>query len=463
MASIVKRGKKYYVVYLYTNEYHERKQKWECFKTRDEAEKRKSEIEYKKDIGSFIIPKCGTLEELLQEYVNLYGKNAWALSTYSSNTRLIQNYILPHIGSFKLDELTPRTIERYYQTLLRTEAVTKKLYGWKEVNTGELVSVHTVRDIHKLLRNCFGQAVKWELMEKNPCINATVPKAKKAAREIWDAKTLFHAIDICEDERLKLALNLAFSCTLRMGELLGLTWDCVDISPTSLSYGDAHIQVNKELQRVSKKALEALDGKDVILKFPIAKSRQTTMLVLKTPKTITSVRRVYLPPSVAKMLVSWKSQQDEAKQALGSEYKDYGLVFAGPFGMPTESSTINNAFQKLIAENDLPRVVFHSIRHTSITYKLKLNGGDIKAVQGDSGHAQAKMVTDQYSHILDEDRKANARIFEKYFYSGEDDQTEAKDTAQEPEKTIGAEDLMKILQNPEMAELLKTLVKAMDK
>ncbi len=52
----------------------------------------------------------------------------------------------------------------------------------------------------------------------------------------------------------------------------------------------------------------------------------------------------------------------------------------------------------------------------SITYKLKLNGGDIKAVQGGSGHAQAKMVTDQYSHIIDEDRKHNAELFEQAFY-----------------------------------------------
>jgi hypothetical protein len=43
-----------------------------------------------------------------------------------------------------------------------------------------------------------------------------------------------------------------------------------------------------------------------------------------------------------------------------------------------------------------------------VTYKLKLNGGDIKAVQGDSGHAQVNMVTDVYSHILDDDRKKNA-------------------------------------------------------
>ncbi len=44
-------------------------------------------------------------------------------------------------------------------------------------------------------------------------------------------------------------------------------------------------------------------------------------------------------------------------------------------------------------------MVFHSLRHTSVTYKLKLSGGDIKAVQGDSGHAQADMVTEVYGHI----------------------------------------------------------------
>lgn len=62
--------------------------------------------------------------------------------------------------------------------------------------------------------------------------------------------------------------------------------------------------------------------------------------------------------------------------------------------------------------------MFHSLRHTSITYKLKLNGGNIKAVQGDSGHSQSKMVTDLYSHILDEDRQQNATLFESAFYGG---------------------------------------------
>ena len=93
-----------------------------------------------------------------------------------------------------------------------------------------------------------------------------------------------------------------------------------------------------------------------------------------------------------------------------------------------------------------------------------MKSGDIKSVQGDSGHSQAKMVTDQYSHILDEDRKSNARIFEQYFYSGHKaDEPEPEKVAAKPDGDLGPEDLLRILQNPEMAALLKTLAKAMEK
>ena len=120
------------------------------------------------------------------------------------------------------------------------------------------------------------------------------------------------------------------------------------------------------------------------------------------------------------MLVQWKFSQDFTKDSVGEEYKDYNLVVANALGTPIEHSRITSLFRELIETNDLPKVVFHSLRHSSITYKLKLNGGDIKAVQGDSGHAVASMVTDQYSHILDEDRKTNAALIEEAFYSGKD-------------------------------------------
>ena len=65
-------------------------------------------------------------------------------------------------------------------------------------------------------------------------------------------------------------------------------------------------------------------------------------------------------------------------------------------------------------------MVFHSLRHSSTTYKLKLNHGDLKATQGDTGHAQIDMITSVYAHILDEDRKINAQKFETAFYANPD-------------------------------------------
>lgn len=385
MASIRERNGKFNVIYSYTDPDGKRKQKWETYATKAEAKKRKKEIEYKEEMGSMVIPQCKTMKELLDEYIALYGKDNWALSTYDGNVSLINNYILPIIGDVKLAEINTRFIEKYYQKLLKTPAVINPMIG-KRMN--EYVSTSTIRDIHKLLRSCFQQAIKWELMEKNPCIYATVPKHKTKKRDIWTAETLMYAMEVCEDERLKLAMNLSFSCSLRISELLGLTWDCVDISEEAIEENRAYLFINKESQRVSKAALKELDAKDVLLVFPEKSKKNKTVRVLKTPKT-----------------------------------------------------------------------------DSSGTYKLKLNGGDIKAVQGDSGHAQVSMVTDVYSHILDDDRKKNAELFEEAFYEKKnlDPQMHpntAENTVALPEG-VDAELLAKVLSNPEMAALLTSLAKTM--
>ena len=99
-----------------------------------------------------------------------------------------------------------------------------------------------------------------------------------------------------------------------------------------------------------------------------------------------------------------------------------------------------------------------------VMHKLKLNGGDIKAVQGDSGHAQVNMVTDVYSHILDDDRRKNAELFEEAFYEKKnlDPQMHVQ---QENNNTVADEVdpelLAKVLGNPEMRALLNSLAKTM--
>ena len=156
------------------------------------------------------------------------------------------------------------------------------------------------------------------------------------------------------------------------------------------------------------------------------------------------------------------------KAILGSEFHDYGIVLASPTGAPIGESHIRKKFAKFIQDNNLPYVVFHSLRHSSVTYKLKLNGGDIKAVQGDSGHSQVSMVTDVYSHIIDEDRRKNAELFEEAFYGkknlrpqmGDGVGRQAANTITLPEG-VDAEALAKVLSNPEMKMLLVSLSKSM--
>lgn len=228
-----------------------------------------------------------------------------------------------------------------------------------------------------------------------------------------------------------------------------------------------YVYVNKELQRVDKSVMKVLGKKDVLRVFPELRESNKTVLVLKKPKTATSTRKIFLPKTVAEMLVEWKREQDFTKEALGNEYADFDLVMANGLGMPTEQSRITALFAELIEKNELPKVVFHSLRHSSITYKLKLNGGDIKSVQGDSGHAQAQMVTDQYSHILDDDRKNNAALFEKAFYSGKgadsiEPQAETGSEAKAAPSGVDPDLLAKILSNPEMAALLTTLAKSLN-
>ena len=133
-----------------------------------------------------------------------------------------------------------------------------------------------------------------------------------------------YAIEVCDDEFTKLALNLAFAGSLRIGELLGLTWDCVDISPEAIQEGRSYIYVNKELQRVSKEAVKELDGKDVLLIFPEESKRCKTVRILKTPKTDSSVRKIFLPKSVAMMLIDWKNSQKEIKEVLGKNIRIIG-------------------------------------------------------------------------------------------------------------------------------------------
>lgn len=417
MASIQKRGKKYAVVYSYEDSDGTKRQKWESYSTKKEATKRKAAVEHEINNGTFIPPSSITVKMFLVDFVELYGTKRWGLSAYTANTGLIENYINPLIGDQIVQDVNRRTVDRFIQQLQKTPPVETP---YRHART-EFVTACTIEKIMKLMRCAFHQAVRWDMIGKNPFDDAILPKREKNVRAIWTSDIIRQALDNCSDGKLYVAINLAFACSMRLGEITGLQWDCVHISDQDIASDNAYVYIDKELARVDQKAIDAVGQKDIIFVFPrLMGGKSSTRLVLKKPKTESSVRKVWIPKTLAFILRDWKEKQDTLKEFMGVDYIDYNLVLAQETGRPCEDRIIGNQFERLKKSANLPNVVFHSLRHSSTTYKLKLNKGDLKATQGDTGHAQIDMITDIYAHILDEDRKINAQKFEMAFYSNPD-------------------------------------------
>ena len=221
MASIIKRKKNYSVVYNYVDENGETKQKWETWHTHKEALKRKAEIENQQHTGTFLPPSNQTITEFLYDFVSLYGEKKWGVSMYDSQTALIANYINPIIGDMEVQAVTPRAVDGYIQTLQKTKSVSTKTR--KAVTT--YVSDKTIEKIIKLLRCAFKQAVRWEIIARNPFDNVILPKTEYAKRDIWTADMIRLALDKCTDSKLYVAMNLSFACSLRIIDLQ--TWERV--------------------------------------------------------------------------------------------------------------------------------------------------------------------------------------------------------------------------------------------
>lgn len=374
---------------------------------------------------------------------------------YDSQTALIANYINPIIGDMEVQDITTRVVDKYIQTLQKTPSVSRKN---RKAQT-EFVTNSTIEKIIKLLRCAFKQAVRWELIEKNPFDNVVLPKTEYKKRDIWDAETIRLALDQCTDSKLYIAMNLAFACSLRMGEILGLTWKNVHIEDENIATDNAYIYIEAELARASKQAIETLGEKDIYHIFTPLMPNTSTRIILKKPKTDSSIRKVWLPKTVAYILREWKTSQEELKSFLGDEYQDFDLVVALPNGRPCENRIIEKEFSLLKQKAGLPNVVFHSLRHSSTTYKLKLNHGDLKVTQGDTGHAEIDMITKVYAHILDEDRKINAQKFESAFYANPDLRKVTPPQEQPQAQTIDLAALIEQLQkSPELANTLAALI-----
>lgn len=172
---------------------------------------------------------------------------------------IILSVSMEKVQPMKVQNVTTRVVDKYIQTLQKTPAVNTRTHHAKT----EFVTNATIEKIIKLLRCAFKQAVRWELVAKNPFDNVVLPKVEYKKRDIWTADMIRTALDQCTDSKLYVAMNLAFACSLRMGEILGLTWSNVHISDEDIADDNAYVYIDKELARASKRAIEMLGQKDI--------------------------------------------------------------------------------------------------------------------------------------------------------------------------------------------------------
>lgn len=416
MASIVKRGKKYAVVY-YEGEGKSRHQVWESGLSYNAAKTRKAQLEYEFSQQTHIVRNALTVADFLREFLHKYGEKKWVASTYRSNVAMLENYVFPYLGEKKLQDIRVKTVDDYYD-YLEHEAVPVANMGQPR---REHVTTSVIRDIHKILRCAWNLAVKWEYVGKNPFLHATPPEHKEKKRKALTPSQLQRVLeftdrpDIYDYYVMHCAIQLAFACCMRGGEVGGAQWDRYES-------GSGLLYIDRVIDRVDKKLIEKLPKMEIKFRFPNLYPGTRTVIVLKQPKTEGSVRNVYLPKTVVYKLEKLRRIQDKLHLELGDDgYMDYGLMICQANGRPCMTEQLNQWFKDVLEamhdpELDPKEYVFHSIRHTSAGMKLRLSKGDIKAVQGDGGWNTPDMVTKRYADILDEDRQNLAAKMEREFY-----------------------------------------------
>lgn len=470
MASIRQRGKNSWAVIFQTGIGKDRHQEWESGYTKDEAKVRKAQIEFEeargikvhtineshydlqgKQIAESIAKreekiandpiiasakafKESSNEQLLlkpfmEEFIKIYGRKKWGTSYYNSAINLLENYVYEYWKSVPITDFTVKMIDDFYDWLVTK---CKAHISKHNRDNGKYVSPSVVNDIHKILRCAFNQAKKWQYIPVNPFLDATVPEYKSKERPALTPSEIDKVLQYTDQPDnydlylIHCAMNLAFAGSMRGGEIGGLQWEDIVDTQRRILY------ICKAIDRVDKEALDKSAKTKVYFKFPSYDPRSKSIVVLKNTKEDGgSDRNCYLPEAVFDKLMKLKDMQAELKNILGDDgYLDYGMMICQENGRPIMTEHLNKMFQKVLNEMGIKpkkgdaQYVFHSIRSTATTYKFRVSGGDIKAVQGENGQKDPKMVTHQYSRIIDEDRIRLANAMNDDFYRKEERQTE---------------------------------------
>lgn len=358
------------------------------------------EFEQKCRNGKVLDGEKTTLKDFIERWRTEKAQQELQPGTLERYDGIIQDFILPSIGHYRLSELKPHTVNSFFVSLTKD--------GCRHDGKPGGYAKGTITKVSAVLSSVMQTAVLWELIERNPC-DAVRLRAEDAADKIkfFTPQQAATFLDFIEHpytvrvkghtrtddtgkkytvsdytttkelpEQLKVLFILAVYTGLRKGEILALTWNDVDFENNTVAVKKAAAVVNKEQ-------------------------------IIKVPKTRSSYRKVSIPHSVTQRLKKLQLEQTRYRLSVGDYWQGEGWIFTQDNGKMMSYYTPCHALHDTIdrynadkAEADkLPVIPFHGLRHTKATIQLAA-GTDVRTVSAIMGHRETSTTLDIYSHSL---------------------------------------------------------------
>lgn len=346
-----------------------RKQKSKSgFKTKKEAQKALHELIDQVNKGTFNEVSKEYVKDYLEEWLELYAKNKLKDTTFTNYKRVILGRVIPALGSLKMGELKNHHIQKFINDLK------------EEGLSGNYIEYCTT-----VLHGALEDAVKRDLLVKNPAKHVEVPRERRRQYEIWTSEQIKKFLSYAKiDSPLYYPVFLtALGTGMRRGELLGLTWDNVDFESKVIKVRQSLIYDEKGFR-------------------------------FSTPKTNSSIRSISIDDNLMKELKSHKTKQKELQLIFAGEYNKLNLVFPREVGEPIYPRTLATIFNRIGKKANVPKIRLHDLRHTHATLLLEL-GVNPKVIAERLGHSSINITLDVYSHVTTSMQEDTVKKIEKLF------------------------------------------------
>ncbi len=336
-------------------------------KTQKEVRLKLARITTEIDDGTYIEPNSIKLSEWLQIWLREYIGNVKP-STVKSYTDHVNLNIIPYIGKTQLTKLSPAMIQSMYNTLQRQKGLSAK----------------TIKNVHGVLHRALTQAQKMGYIRLNPLNAVTLPRIEKPQIKPMEEEDLTRFLRAINGNPYEQVFFVTVFTGLRQGEVLGLTWDCVNFEQNTLF-------INKQHGKVK-------GGKEYV--FSSLKNDKPRMIVAAD--------------GVMGALKKQKANQQHWAEVAGEAWNNAdNLVFTTELGRYLSNQTVYLAFKKVVKSLGQENVRFHDLRHTFAVNSLKA-GDDIKTVQENLGHHTASFTLDVYAHVTSGMKHESANRMEQY-------------------------------------------------